>query len=237
MKKVFCSEKYNSQSNFQCHAQQNAQCMHSQFENTVNTDPAATQNTNGTVANNRNVVAVVTQCVHVAKSSAKSTGAKLACLVAFSLMLSACSLLPAKKSHTPSKPSVTTSASTTTGSATGSTSTSYGVAGAPLASQSYVANKQVASQGIVIASTRNACVDGFNFLKGMNQNQFGLYSEDYNRINQNYTFLNINKEIMDKDSKEVLSMTLNKKLDTLCTKVQYAGFIGVKDRIKELNAH
>lgn len=199
MKKVFCSEKYN----FQCNAQHNSQCIHSQFMNTVNANPA------------------------VAKSSVKSTGAKLTCLVAFSLMLSACSLLPAKKSHTSTKPPVTSGTSVTPGS----------VAGSPLASQAYVANKQAASQGIVIASTRNACVDGFNFLKGMNQNQFGLYSEDYNRINQNYTFLNVNKEIMDKDSREVLSMTLNKKLDTLCTKVQYAGFIGVKDRIKELNAH
>lgn len=171
----------------------------------------------------------------VAKSSVKSTGAKLTCLVAFSLMLSACSLLPAKKSHTSAKPPVTSGTSAVFGSTT--SNTSNGAVGSPLASQAYVANKQAASQGIVIASTRNACVDGFNFLKGMNQNQFGLYSEDYNRINQNYTFLNVNKEIMDKDSREVLSMTLNKKLDTLCTKVQYAGFIGVKDRIKELNAH
>ncbi|WP_407290958.1 hypothetical protein [Morganella morganii] len=40
---------------------------------------------------------------------------------------------------------------------------------------------------------------------------------------------------MDKDSKELLSMTLNKKLDTLCAKVQYAGFIGVKERLKTLS--
>ncbi|MGL4214791.1 MAG: hypothetical protein ACRCSA_17705 [Morganella morganii] len=103
------------------------------------------------------------------------------------------------------------------------------------AAQEYIGNRQIASQGIVIASTRNACVDGFNFLKGVNQNQFDNFSADYSKINQNYTFLNVNKEIMDKDSKELLTMTLNKKLDTLCTKVQYAGFIGVKDKIKALS--
>lgn len=213
MKKVFYSEECNFQ------------CIRSQFEDTVNTNAAVAKNAS----------TVIAKFAHFVKSSAKSTSAKLACLVAFSLVLSACSLLPAKKSHTAAKLPVTSSTSADSGSTT--SNTSHGVVGSPLASQAYVGNKQAASQGIVIASTRNACVDGFNFLKGMNQNQFGLYSEDYNRINQNYTFLNINKEIMDKDSKEVLSMTLNKKLDTLCTKVQYAGFIGVKDRIKELNAH
>lgn len=30
-------------------------------------------------------------------------------------------------------------------------------------------------------------------------------------------------------------MTLNKKLDTLCAKVQYAGFIGVKERLMALS--
>lgn len=93
----------------------------------------------------------------------------------------------------------------------------------------------MASQGIVIASTRNACVDGFNFLKGFNQEQFDKFSSHYSKINKNYIFLNVNKEIMDKDSKELLSMTLNKKLDTLCAKVQYAGFIGVKERLKTLS--
>lgn len=41
---------------------------------------------------------------------------------------------------------------------------------------------------------------------------------------------------MDKDSKELLTMTLNKKLDMLCAKVQYAGFTGVKDRLKALSS-
>ncbi|WP_368938348.1 hypothetical protein [Morganella morganii] len=104
-----------------------------------------------------------------------------------------------------------------------------------LSAQEYVEKKQMASQGIVIASTRNACVDGFNFLKGFNQEQFDKFSSHYSKINQNYIFLNVNKEIMDKDSKELLSMTLNKKLDTLCAKVQYAGFIGVKERLKTLS--
>lgn len=141
--------------------------------------------------------------------------------VAFvSLALAACSSVPQKKL---SKPNAPKTATVLTNNA------------ANLAVTAYAQNKQTEMQGIVLASSHNACVDSFNFLKGLNQDQFDNYSADYGKINQNYTFLNINKEIMDKDSKELLSMTLNKKLDTLCTKVQYAGFIGVKDRLKALS--
>lgn len=141
-----------------------------------------------------------------------------------SLFLSACNSAPNKKPVPVKNPKATEQTQSATPNITGNT-----------AAREYTANKQMASQGIVIASTRNACVDGFNFLKGLNQTQFDNYSSDYSKINQNYTFLNINKEIMDKDSKELLTMTLNKKLDTLCTRVQYAGFTGVKDRLKSLS--
>ncbi|MTC35185.1 hypothetical protein GKR67_14735 [Providencia alcalifaciens] len=147
---------------------------------------------------------------------------RLAFVAVASLALTACNSMPQKKvTSTISKPSAPATVSTNNET--------------NLAATAYAQNKQSISQGIVIASTRNACVDSFNFLKGLNQGQFDNYSADYNKINQNYTFLNINKEIMDKDSKELLSMTLNKKLDTLCAKVQYAGFIGVKDRLKALS--
>ncbi|ETO41107.1 hypothetical protein [Morganella sp. EGD-HP17] len=142
-----------------------------------------------------------------------------------SLFLAACSSVPQKKNTTAVKnPPAKQQTRSATPNVTGNT-----------VAQAYVGSKQMALQGIVITSTNNACVDGFNFLKGLNQGQFDNFSADYSKINQNYTFLNINKEIMDKDSKELLTMTLNKKLDTLCAKVQYAGFTGVKDRLKALS--
>ncbi|WP_228075703.1 hypothetical protein [Providencia alcalifaciens] len=101
-----------------------------------------------------------------------------------------------------------------------------------LATTAYPLNKQSTSQGIMAVSTRNVCVDSFNILKGLNQGQFDNYATDYNKIHQNHTFLNSNKEIMDEDSKILLSMMLNKKWDTLCVKVQYAGFNGIKNDLK-----
>lgn len=149
---------------------------------------------------------------------------QIALIAITSLFLAACTSAPKKRvTTTISKPSESIAVTVSTNSETN------------LAATAYAQNKQIITQGIVIASTKNACVDSFNFLKGLNQGQFDSYSADYGKISKNYTFLNINKEIMDKDSKELLSMTLNKKLDTLCVKVQYAGFIGVKDRLKTLS--
>jgi len=147
----------------------------------------------------------------------------IALVTLMSLFLAACAAPQKKVTSTISKPNAPKTATISTNNETN------------LAATTYARNKQMLSQGIVIASTHNSCVDSFNFLKGLNQGQFDNYSADYGKINQNYTFLNINKEIIDKDSKELLSMTLNKKLDTLCAKVQYAGFIGVKDRLKVLS--
>lgn len=49
-------------------------------------------------------------------------------------------------------------------------------------------------------------------------------------------FLNVNKNIMDNDAKEVYTMMLEMKLDTLCSKVQYTGYSVVKGKIKELSS-
>lgn len=89
-----------------------------------------------------------------------------------SLALAACNSAPQKKvTSGVSKPNAPKTATISTNSETN------------LAATAYAQNKQSLSQGIVIASTRNACVDNFNFLKGLNQNQFDNYSTDYSKIN------------------------------------------------------
>lgn len=150
-------------------------------------------------------------------------------IVTTSLLLAACSTMPNKKQT--NKP-VQVKEDTTISASTATINDSRN---ANTAAAAYADKKQFVPKSIVISSTKNACVDGFNFLKGVNQGQFDGYSTDYSKISQNYSFLNINKEIMDKDSRELLSMTLNKKLDTLCMKVQYAGFQGVKNKLKQLS--
>lgn len=102
--------------------------------------------------------------------------------------------------------------------------------------RNYIEKKGMLFDGITIVSSNNECVDRFNFLKEANGGEYQQYSNDYNKISRNYTFLNVNKNIMDKDSKELLSMTLSTKLDTLCSKVQFSGFQSVKEKVKGLSS-
>ncbi|WGL95857.1 hypothetical protein [Arsenophonus nasoniae] len=101
--------------------------------------------------------------------------------------------------------------------------------------QNYIKKRRMLFDGITIASSNNKCVDHFNFLKEANGGKYLQYSHDYNKISRDYTFLNVNKNIMDKDSKELLSMTLSTKLDIVCSKVQFSGFQSVKEKIKVLS--
>lgn len=86
-----------------------------------------------------------------------------------------------------------------------------------------------------IASSNNRCVDDFNFLRQAGGEKYQKYSQDYIKIGEGYRFLNTNKNIMGSDAKEVYTMKLDMVLDTLCTRVNYAGFEVVKEKIKEIN--
>ncbi|WP_202301496.1 hypothetical protein [Dryocola clanedunensis] len=100
----------------------------------------------------------------------------------------------------------------------------------------YIAKRVTTLAGFTLASSNNVCVDHFNFLKEAQSNNYPKYTKDYGDIGKGYRFLNINKNIMDKDAKDVYTMMLEMKLDTLCTKVQYSGYAVVKDKIKELSS-
>lgn len=134
-------------------------------------------------------------------------------------LLSACSSQPAKKT------AATASAATTTG---------YQSHNAP--TDSYITKRIATLAGFTLASTNNLCVDHFNFLKEAKSSKYSKFTQDYGDVGKGYRFLNINKNIMDKDAKEVYTMMLEMKLDTLCSKVQYTGYSVVKEKIKELSS-
>ncbi|MDV5354871.1 hypothetical protein HF650_02520 [Kosakonia sp. SMBL-WEM22] len=88
--------------------------------------------------------------------------------------------------------------------------------------------------GIVIASTNNACIDKFNFIRGTDTATYKNYSSDYSKIGEGYKFLNINKNIMGKEAKEIYTMQLDLKLDTLCAKAHYTSYQIVKEKMRNL---
>ncbi|WLI75224.1 hypothetical protein Q5705_11485 [Kosakonia sp. H02] len=89
--------------------------------------------------------------------------------------------------------------------------------------------------GIVIASTNNPCIDQFNFIRGTNTDTYKNYSADYTKIGDGYRFLNINKNIMGKEAKEIYTMQLDLKLDTLCAKAHYTSYQIVKEKMRNLS--
>jgi len=86
-----------------------------------------------------------------------------------------------------------------------------------------------------IAATGNQCVDNFNFLRQAGDKNYQEFSHQYITVGEGYNFLNKNKKIMDGDARQVYTMKLDMKLDTLCSKVNYAGYRVVRQKIKELH--
>jgi len=87
-----------------------------------------------------------------------------------------------------------------------------------------------------IQSSQNICVDNFNFLRSAKSDKYQDYSRDYIKVGSGYTFLNVNKNIMGNDAKEVYTMNLDMKLDTLCTKVKYSSYQFIRGKILELSS-
>lgn len=86
-----------------------------------------------------------------------------------------------------------------------------------------------------VASSNNLCVDHFNFLRQAGDDKYQKYSRDYLQIGDGYSFLNTNKNIMNGDAKRVYTNTLDMKLNTLCSEVNYAGFQVIQQKINALS--
>ncbi|EKN4184246.1 hypothetical protein NTJ16_003385 [Yersinia ruckeri] len=116
---------------------------------------------------------------------------------------------------------------------TAAATTGYKNISAP--ADNYIARHADSLMGFTLASSNNTCVDHFNFLREAKSNQYKEYSKDYGDIGKGYRFLNTNKNIMDNDAKEVYTMMLEMKLDTLCSKIQYTGYSVIKAKMGELS--
>ncbi|CAK9886921.1 MAG: hypothetical protein XXXJIFNMEKO3_03371 [Candidatus Erwinia impunctatus] len=151
----------------------------------------------------------------------KINASKIALLVCTAFALSACSTQGTKGPNVQIQPAPVAATPAKTGS---------------VVSEQYVQRKGAIFSGVTIASTKDQCIDNFNFLKNADLEQYREYTEEYNTINQGYSFLNINKDIMGKDARRVYTMALNIKLETLCSKLQYSGFEAVRKKIEGLSA-
>lgn len=86
-----------------------------------------------------------------------------------------------------------------------------------------------------VASTSNTCVDNFNFLRRAGDSEYDRLSKNYIKVNDEFNFLRVNKNIMGEDAKRIYTMNLDIKLDAICSEVSYISYQLIQKKIKELS--
>lgn len=91
------------------------------------------------------------------------------------------------------------------------------------------------TEGLAYTSTNNTCMDNLNMLREEKSERYPRYAEEYQKLSDGFTFLNINKNIMDQSAKRIYTMELKMKIETLCSKIQYSSFVLVHQKRKALS--
>lgn len=78
------------------------------------------------------------------------------------------------------------------------------------------------------------CSKRFALLQKLNAEKFSNYRYQFEEINDAYFFYKRNSELMNKDSKELMASVLDSKLDMVCTRVDYASFVGIFGKLKKV---
>lgn len=93
-----------------------------------------------------------------------------------------------------------------------------------------------AVQGAVIAKNESRqCTDNFALLKELNPKAFAEYRAQFDRINASYGYYLENQPLMEKDPKEVMTLTLNDKLNLICDRVKSQTFIEIRERMATIS--
>lgn len=74
------------------------------------------------------------------------------------------------------------------------------------------------------------CIDDLHLLEKLNRKQYLSLSKNYIYITSEFEFLRANENIMDMDSNKYLKYKLNMKMSSLCNKVKYLSFVGIKNK-------
>ncbi|MFA3760587.1 hypothetical protein [Yersinia sp. 2466 StPb PI] len=89
--------------------------------------------------------------------------------------------------------------------------------------------KQTAT--IIKNNTSNQCVNDFSVLKKLNTDEFGVFRGQFEQINHMYAFLDQNRNILDDDPKQLISLELNSKLKMVCARVRHTTFNEVQRKV------
>ncbi|KEA51240.1 MULTISPECIES: hypothetical protein [Mangrovibacter] len=90
------------------------------------------------------------------------------------------------------------------------------------------------TDGKTTNSSNSLCIDYLNLIKKNHDKDYDQYADEYTIIGDGYDFFNRNKNIMDKDAREMYRRALEMKLHTLCSRVQYSAYKLIRNKISEL---
>ncbi|CNI82246.1 MULTISPECIES: hypothetical protein [Yersinia] len=93
--------------------------------------------------------------------------------------------------------------------------------------------KQTAA--IIKKSTNDQCVNNFSMVKKLNTNEFGVFRGQFDQINDMYAFLEQNRNILDNDPKQLISLELDSKLKMVCARVRNTAFNEVQNKVNYLS--
>ncbi len=93
--------------------------------------------------------------------------------------------------------------------------------------------KQTAA--IIKKSTNDQCVNNFAVIKKLNANEFGVFRGQFEQINGMYSFLEQNRNILDNDPKQLISLELDSKLKMVCARVRNTAFNEVQAKVNHLS--
>ncbi|MTH47039.1 hypothetical protein GJV78_12385 [Escherichia alba] len=79
------------------------------------------------------------------------------------------------------------------------------------------------------------CTDNFDLLKKLNPTAFSIYRSQFDSINASYSYYSENEDLMEKDPKEVMTLTLNDKLNLICDRVKSQTFIEIRNRMNTIS--
>ncbi|WP_331287755.1 hypothetical protein [Citrobacter werkmanii] len=92
-----------------------------------------------------------------------------------------------------------------------------------------------AAQGVVVKSESQQCTENFELLKKLDAPSFEIYRAQFDRINKQYTYYRENEKFMENDPKEVMTITLNDKLNMVCDRVKSQTYIEIRSRMKSIS--
>lgn len=92
-----------------------------------------------------------------------------------------------------------------------------------------------AGSAIAAKADGKQCVDNFDLLRKLNYDAFNQYKAQFDEVNRNYDYYRSNQVLMESDPKEIITITLNDKLNMICDRVKSQTFVEIRKKMQAVS--